>query len=170
MMEEFVTTIGLCMIVKNEAQVLLRCLDSVRPFLDYVLIEDTGSTDGTQELIRGWLNRAGLPGVVIEEPWRDFSYNRSHALAKLREHSEIDYAFMIDADDRIDIDDGFDVAAFKAGMTADFYDVEIHHGSVRHHRPQIYRNSINFTYRGVLHEFLQPPQEGLTKSRRPGST
>ena len=157
------TTIGLCMIVKNESPVILRCLDSVRPFLDYVLIEDTGSTDGTQELIRGWLDRVGLPGVVIEEPWRDFAYNRSHALAKLREHSEIDYAFMIDADDRIDIDDGFDVAAFKAGMTADFYDVEIHHGSVRHHRPQIYRNSINFTYRGVLHEFLQPPREGLNR-------
>jgi glycosyltransferase involved in cell wall biosynthesis len=158
-----VKTIGLCMIVKNEAQVILRCLDSVRPFLDYVLIEDTGSTDGTQELIRGWLNRVGLPGVVIEEPWRDFSYNRSHALAKLREHSEIDYAFMIDADDRIDIDDRFDVGAFKAGMSADFYDVEIYHGSVRHHRPQIYRNSIDFTYRGVLHEFLQPPREGLTR-------
>lgn len=163
MMGEIVTTIGLCMIVKNEARVLQRCLDSVRPFLDYVLIEDTGSTDGTQDLIRGWLDRVGLPGVVIEEPWRDFSYNRSHALAKLRERSEIDYAFMIDADDRIDIDAGFDVAAFKAGMTADFYDVEIHHGSIRHHRPQIYRNSISFTYRGVLHEFLQLPQDGLTR-------
>jgi len=43
------TTIGLSMIVRNEAAVILRCLDSVRPLLDAVVIEDTGSTDGTQD-------------------------------------------------------------------------------------------------------------------------
>ncbi len=45
-------TIGLCMIVKDEAAVIERCLDSVRPLIDYVLIEDTGSTDRTQKIIR----------------------------------------------------------------------------------------------------------------------
>ena len=34
-------TIGLCMIVKNESKVILRCLESVRPIVDYVHIEDT---------------------------------------------------------------------------------------------------------------------------------
>ncbi len=71
------------MIVKNEAHVVLRCLESVRLLIDYVVIEDTGSTDGTQQIIRDWLWRENLRGVVIEEPWRDFAYNRSHALAKL---------------------------------------------------------------------------------------
>ena len=52
---ERVRTIGLCMIVKNEAHVILRCLDSVRPLVDYVLIEDTGSTDGTQQIVMDWL-------------------------------------------------------------------------------------------------------------------
>ena len=163
-----VKTIGLCMIVKNEAKVILRCLDSVRPLLDFVLIEDTGSTDGTQTIIRDWLDRVGLPGVVIDEPWRDFAYNRTDALAKLREHPEIDYAFMIDADDRIEIDAGFDVAAFKADMTADFYDVEIRHGPIRHHRPQIYRNLLNFSYRGVVHEFVDAPQGELSRATAPG--
>jgi hypothetical protein len=39
-------TIGLCMIVKDEAHVILKCLESVRPLVDYVLVVDTGSTTG----------------------------------------------------------------------------------------------------------------------------
>ena len=50
-------TIGLCVIVKNESKVILQCLESVRPIVDYVLVEDTGSTDGTQTIIREWLER-----------------------------------------------------------------------------------------------------------------
>jgi hypothetical protein len=153
-------TIGLCMIVKNETAVILRCLESVRPLVDYVLIEDTGSTDGTQTMIREWLDRVQLPGKVVDEPWRDFAYNRSHALALLREQPEIDYALVIDADDQLVFDDGFDASAFKAGMTADLCDVEIHHGSIKHHRAQICRNRMNFCYRGVLHEYMVVP-EGL---------
>ncbi|MCA3798466.1 MAG: glycosyltransferase, partial [Burkholderia sp.] len=76
------------MIVKNEAAVIVRCLDSVRPMIDYVLIEDTGSTDGTQDIIRQWLDSNGLTGEVIDEPWRDFAYNRSHALACLRRNPD----------------------------------------------------------------------------------
>ena len=57
-------TIALCMIVKNEARVIERCLDSVRSLVDYVLIEDTGSSDGTQDVVRRWLDRVRLPGEV----------------------------------------------------------------------------------------------------------
>src|ERR1700761_235877 len=87
-----VRTVGLCMIVKNEAHVILRCLESVRPLVDYVLIEDTGSTDGTQNIIRQYLDRERLPGEVFDEPWRDFADNRTLALQRLREKPEIDYA------------------------------------------------------------------------------
>ena len=87
--------IGLCMIVKNEARVIRRCLESVLPLLDYVLIVDTGSNDGTQQAIRDFLREKDLPGEVVEEPWRDFAYNRSFALQKLRERQDIDYGLMI---------------------------------------------------------------------------
>ena len=43
-------TISLCMIVKNEEQVLARCLDSVADLMDEIIIVDTGSTDRTKEL------------------------------------------------------------------------------------------------------------------------
>ena len=44
--------IGLSMIVKDEAQIVLRCLESARPLIDYAMIEDTGSRDGTQVIIK----------------------------------------------------------------------------------------------------------------------
>jgi len=145
------------MIVKNESAIIERCLDSLRDFVDYVLVEDTGSTDGTQDLIRSWLSRNGIPGEVVEEPWRDFAYNRTHSLAQLRLRSEVDFAFVMDADDLFQADAGTDFAALKKGLLADFYDVEIIHGGIRHHRVHLLRNSLAFSYRGVLHEFIDVP-------------
>ena len=156
-------TIGLCMIVKNESQVILRCLESVRPLVDYVLIEDTGSTDGTQKIIRDWLNQAGLPGEVYDEPWQDFAYNRSHALARLREKKEVDYALIIDADDSVVFDNGFNAEAFKKTLTKDLYDVDVRHREIRYRRQQICSNRLNFRYRGVLHEFLKEPPGAISR-------
>ena len=162
------TTIGLCMIVKNESRVIVRCLESLRPLLDFVLIEDTGSTDGTQTIIRDYLRQAGLPGVVIEEPWRDFAYNRSHALARLRERLTIDYALIMDADDEMVFEAGFDAAAFKKSLTRDMYSVKLKSGAIRHQRLQICSNRKEFSYRGVLHEFLAPPPGEVTSATAEG--
>jgi glycosyltransferase involved in cell wall biosynthesis len=145
------------MIVRNESQVILRCLESVRPLLDYVLIEDTGSTDGTQAHVREWLARVGLAGEVVEEPWRDFATNRSHALACLRQHGGIDYAFIMDADDYLVPGPGFDATALKAGLVADMYNVALRDGGDRYERIQLCRNRLPFRYRGVLHEYLEAP-------------
>ena len=43
-------TISLCMIVKDEAAILARCLDSVADLMDEIIIVDTGSTDNTKEV------------------------------------------------------------------------------------------------------------------------
>ena len=116
-----IKTIGLSMIVKNESAVILQCLESVKPLVDYMLIEDTGSTDGTQDLIRQYLEREGIPGEVREEPWRDFAFNRTLGLKMLREREDIDYVLVIDADEIVEYDKGFDVRAFKASLTEELY-------------------------------------------------
>ncbi|AMB44899.1 glycosyl transferase [Methylobacterium sp. AMS5] len=150
-------TIGLCMIVRDEAHVVERCLDSVRPLIDAALIVDTGSGDGTPEIVRTYLARHGIPGSVIAEPWQDFAHNRSAALAALRRNPAIDYALVIDADDRLVFAPGFDPVAFKAGLVADVYDLAIHHGPAVYRRPQLFSNRLAFRYRSVLHEFLDIP-------------
>jgi glycosyltransferase involved in cell wall biosynthesis len=162
------TTVGLCMIAKDEAAVIGRCIRSALPLIDFVLIADTGSTDGTQAAIRDCLRDTGIPGEVLDQPWRDFAYNRTLALERLRGRREIDYALINDADDEFVFDDGFDAAAFKATMTAGLYDVEIRHGAIRHYRPQILSNALNFSYRGVLHEFVEGPREGHSRATAAG--
>ena len=161
-------TVGLSMIVRNETSVIERCLDSLRSLLDFVLIEDTGSTDGTQALIRAWLTKNEVPGEVIEEPWRDFAHNRSHALARMRERAEVDYVLVIDADDMFTPEPTFDPNAFKAALRDDMYDIEIRQGDTIYRRPQLFRNDLRFRYKAVLHEYLESPQGSLSRSTAEG--
>jgi glycosyltransferase involved in cell wall biosynthesis len=57
----FARQLCLSMIVKNEAAVIARCLESVRPCVGAWAIVDTGSTDGTQQIVRDCLR--DLPGA-----------------------------------------------------------------------------------------------------------
>jgi len=134
------------------------CLESARPLVDYALVVDTGSTDGTQQTIREFMQSTRLSGEIIEEPWRDFAYNRTFALAKLRQRAAIDYSLMIDADQTVVFDNGFDVANFKDRLRSDIYDVTIESGNVQYLLPQLTRNEIDISYRGVLHEFRECPE------------
>jgi glycosyltransferase involved in cell wall biosynthesis len=139
-------TICLCMIVKNEAPVIRRCLGSVRPLIDSWLIVDTGSTDGTQDVVRAAL--ADLPGELHERPWRDFATNRTEALQLARQHG--DYTLIIDADDALELPEDFRMPA----LSADSYTVDIAFNAIRYVRPQLVRAALPWCYRGVLHEFL----------------
>jgi glycosyltransferase involved in cell wall biosynthesis len=156
------TTIGLCMIVKNEASVIERCLRSVRPLVDYAVIEDTGSTDDTQRVISNYLAEEGLPGEIFEEPWQDFAWNRSLALERLRQQPAIDYALIMDADDVVVLAEDFDPQRLRSSLNQDIYHVQLHRGTARYWRPQVVSNRKHFRYRGVLHEFIEGPPEGST--------
>ena len=96
-------TVCLNMIVKNEAKVIARCLASARPFIDAWVIVDTGSSDGTQGLIREALQ--GVPGELFERPWRNFGANRTEALELAR--GRADYTLIIDADEVLEASPGF---------------------------------------------------------------
>ncbi|MFG2883386.1 glycosyltransferase [Streptomyces sp. NPDC048297] len=135
------------MIVKNEAHVIRRCLDTVRPLIDTWVILDTGSTDGTQDVIREAL--ADLPGTLYESPWKGFDLSRSEAIDLARDRA--DYLFFIDADDVFETDAGFT----KPDLTHDAYDVQLRHGSLVHWRPALVSTRLPWRYVGVLHEYLE---------------
>jgi len=137
--------ICLNMIVKNEAHVIERCLRSVLPHIDSWAIVDTGSTDGTQDVIRGVL--AGLPGELVERPWVDFSHNRNEALQLAHRHG--DYALVIDADDVFEAD-----ADFAWGtLGAPGYMLEIVHSEAgAWWRIALMRLGLDWRWEGVIHE------------------
>jgi len=153
------------MIVRNEAPVIRRCLASVRSLIDHWIVVDTGSTDGTQDLVRAALG--DLPGTLIERPWVDFGHNRSEALALARPHGT--YTLVIDADDELLVPPGYTLPT----LDADSYDVAIADGPITYRRTQVVRNALTWVYRGVLHEFPNCPEAtragalGLTLRRHP---
>jgi len=144
--------ICLNMIVKNEAPVIQRCLDSVRPIIDHWVIVDTGSTEGTQEIIREHLR--DLPGELHERPWRDFAHNRSEALELAR--GKGDYTLIIDADDTLEIGENTALPA----LTADSYVIEIRDATIEYSRTQLVRSALPWRYEGVLHEYLTCDEAG----------
>lgn len=92
--------ITLSMIVKNEADVIERCLRSVAPHLTGYCIVDTGSADGTQDIIRRTMEELSVPGVVHDRPWREFDGSRSEAIDLAREQCAGEgWIMLIDADE-----------------------------------------------------------------------
>lgn len=155
------SSICLNMIVKNEAHVIERCLASVKPLIDHWVIVDTGSTDGTQAKIRSFLS--DIPGEVIERPWVDFAHNRSEAIGVARECA--DYLFIIDADEVLELDSGFERPALAKGA----YQLEMRSGGVSYFKTQLINTRLDWSFRSVLHEYLycdQPHDEDVLPGAR----
>jgi tetratricopeptide (TPR) repeat protein len=144
------------MIVKDEAKVIERCLRSVRPIVDCCVICDTGSQDGTQAIVRALFEATGLPGRVVDRPWRDFAHNRNEGIALAREtFPEADYLLFMDADEELHLEDP---AAFR-NLTLDAYETVFHYAELHYPRINLVAARKPWTYVGVLHEYLQldPP-------------
>lgn len=54
------TSFSLCMIVKNEEKVLERCLKSLAPYMDEIIIADTGSSDTTKKIDKNIQTRSTI--------------------------------------------------------------------------------------------------------------
>lgn len=143
------STICLSMIVKNEAHCITRCLESIKPYIDYWIICDTGSTDGTQKVIKEYLK--DIPGELHEKEWFDFSTNRNEALQLSKDKA--DYSLIIDADDFLVVKDSSNIK----NLLGSAYYINFQHGSVSYKRVQLVKNDIESKYIGVLHEYLAIP-------------
>lgn len=143
--------VALAMIVKNEAHVIRRCLESVRPLVDRWVVVDTGSTDGTQDVVRATM--ADLPGELIERPWVDFAHNRNQVLDAARQWA--DYCFTIDADETLDWPDGYSIPALEA----DAYALWMEFAGLRYRRTCLLRSATPWRWHGVLHEYLDAGRE-----------
>lgn len=142
-------TVCLNMIVKDEAHVIERCLSHVKPMIDHWVIVDTGSSDGTQEIIRRAM--ADLPGELHERPWKNFGSNRSEAIALAE--GKADYVLTIDADEILEWEDGFS----WDGLSADAYLIYKKRGARRYRVMNLVRSGPGWHWEGAVHEHLDTP-------------
>lgn len=145
-------TITLCMIVKNETHVILRCLESVYKYIDRYDITDTGSTDGTQDMIRDFFAKKGIPGEIYQSDWKGFGDHAgnigSRTEAFQNAKGKADYAWVIDADDSLSGD-----LILPHGTDVDAYTLQFTRGEFSWWRTQIFKNNRDWRYVGVLHEY-----------------
>jgi len=152
-------TISLSIIVKNEAHIILTMLNTVYTLLDYYIVVDTGSYDGTQEIIKNFFDSKGIPGEIIQHEWKNYGDARNVALEATK--GKADYGFWIDADDKLIIDSKFDVDKFKTelfnydGMRCNYY------RGIDFTRISFFSTIKPWKWFGALHEILecQEPSE-----------
>lgn len=142
-------TICLNMIVKNESKVITRCLKSAKPIIDYWVIVDTGSNDGTQQIIKDYMK--DIPGELHEQPWINFGHNRNEALKLAK--GKADYVLFIDADEVFAYDPDFKLP----NLDKDFYYAITDYSGNTYCRTQLINNSLDWKWSGVLHETVDAP-------------
>lgn len=147
--------LSLCMIVRDEADTLERCLASVAPFVEEIVIVDTGSTDRTPAVAEGYGAR------IIHHRWQeDFSLARNTGL----EHVTGDWVLWMDADEQLAQEDG---PAMRERLTEEAGPILLvelinYYGasppdplrSHRHAHHRLFRNGLGLRFVHPIHEQL----------------
>jgi glycosyltransferase involved in cell wall biosynthesis len=133
------------MAVRNAAATIGAALDSVSPYISSWMIVDTGSDDGTPDLIRDHAALRGIPGEIHERPSITLGDDRTTAAALAQGRG--DYIVVMDADDRLVGEPDF------ARLSADVYWLRhLDRGDVVW-RAQVFRDGVRVHYAGVTQAF-----------------
>jgi glycosyltransferase involved in cell wall biosynthesis len=150
MSEQQKPRLSLCMIVKDEEKLLPSCLESVKSFVDEMIIVDTGSTDRTIEIAEQY------GAKIWNIPWEDdFSKARNVGL----EHAEGDWILHLDADEQIEQKDIQQLLSLLANNQAEAYFLQINNhksegsgDTIIFPSVRLWRNRKEYRFKGALHE------------------
>lgn len=147
-------SVSLCMIVKNEEEVLGRCLKNAGKFADEIIIVDTGSEDKTKKIAEMYTDK------IFDFPWKnDFSAARNYAL----DRGNGDYLMWLDADDVVPEKSVRGICTLKEELPSDT-DVVMMPYAVNfdeqgktvfsYYRERIVKNKRNLRFKGKVHEAI----------------
>lgn len=144
-------------IAKNESHCVLRMLNSLKPILDCVVMNDTGSTDNTIEIVKKFGEDNNIPTKIVERPFDTYEKSRNHAretmIEFVRDELKWDlkdcYGFWMDCDEEAQIGKGFS----KDYFTKDFY-TGFAFIDIKYTRNTWFRLSTGIHWYGPIHEYL----------------
>ena len=98
---------------KNESSVLLNMLESCKPYADFYVLQNNGSTDGSDQIAKDFLTNNQLSGIVYEEEWRGFGWNRDQLVQFCQsiDHG-CDWILQMDSDELLHVEPDFDWSIF----------------------------------------------------------
>ena len=149
-------TISLCMIVKNEENVLAKCLGSVYDLVDEIIIVDTGSTDKTKEIARKYTDK------IYDFKWvDDFAKARNYSFSKATK----DYILWLDADDYIEEEDRKKFKELRKTIdgSVDIYTMIYIYSRDKNGNPtyaqrkhRLLKRKNNYKWESPIHEYIKP--------------
>lgn len=148
-------TVSLCMIVKNEEEVLGRCLSSAAKLVDEIIVVDTGSNDNTVKIAESF------GAKLFSFAWiDDFASARNYAFSL----ATCDYILWLDADDFISPENAERFIQFKADLEQESpdmvmcpYEIVADGKPVLHYqRERLVKRSAGFLWQGRVHECIAP--------------
>lgn len=154
-------TLSLCMIVKDEERTLERCLNSVKSFINEIIIVDTGSKDKTKEIAKGFNAK------IYDFKWiNDFAAARNFSFRK----ATSDYILWLDGDDFINSEDITKIENLLEHLDTSYDYISGEYILARNNegkvssvlrRNRIVKREKNFKWIGKVHEYLAVYGRGL---------
>jgi tetratricopeptide (TPR) repeat protein len=148
--------LALFMIVKNESSIIKRCLNSIKEYIDYIVITDTGSTDNTVEYIEDFLNENKIDGKVYKNEWKNFGHNRTKSLENVKEwllekniNLSTTYLITIDADMLIEFKNFEKIQLLKNNA----WSLCQYNNCVKYYNVRIFRADLPYVCIGFTHEY-----------------
>lgn len=147
--------------VANEAPTITRMLDSVWRHIDYWVIQDNGSVDGTQDIIKSYFEEKGIPGLLYEIEWQYPGWNRDHTLQTcLKTEHDCQWILRMDADEILQVEDDFDWSVLD-DTTVDSYNVIAHAVGMRYYRTWLWNADRPWFFQhDKRHETIHLPEIG----------
>ncbi|MHB1651443.1 MAG: glycosyltransferase family 2 protein [Desulfitobacteriaceae bacterium] len=147
--------ISLCMIVKDEENVIARCLDTVQDIVDEIIIIDTGSNDRTKEIVSRYTDH------IYDFSWiDDFAAARNYAFSQ----ATMDYILWLDADDIVLEEDRQRLLELKKALDPSIDAVNMHYvlafdqygqAAFSLRRNRLVKKCRHFKWLGAVHEYLE---------------
>jgi len=151
------TKIVMISMFKNEATTIRRMLESCYQHIDYWILQNNGSTDGTPEVVKEFFKDKNIPGFIyeVEEGWVSFGWNRDHLLQTcLNTDHDCDWIMKMDCDEYLEVDEDFDWSYFDNKEIQSFHVTAQNPGCI-YYRAWIWNAKLPWKfYHDVAHECI----------------
>ena len=154
----------LTQIMKNESHVITRMLDSIKEIVDGIVINDTGSTDNSIDVVKKWGSDNNVETYVIERPFDNFEESRNFAIKNTKElflnrnDGHTYYSFWLDADEIIKVDKTFN----KQKIDKDLYMFNTFIGQMKYTRNEMFKLDKPCRFYGCVHEYIVCDDQNIT--------
>jgi len=151
--------LGCAIMIKNESERITVSLNSIKGFCDIVVIYDTGSTDGTQEIVRKWCSDNKLSLFMIEGKFVDFSISRNVML----EFGDDKADFLLLLDSNEELKDGHILRKYVNnynGIAIGWHLKQVWKTAVsvdQYYNTKLIKTKKQFKYHEPVHEYLISP-------------